>query len=81
MSPHAIKAMQLQSPFVPFRVLTSDGRSFTVPRPDCVLVCHMTTCLPAAFDSRGEVDHLAFVANDHITAVEPLDDADTPFVV
>lgn len=80
MTPHAIRAMLERSPFVPFRI-HADGRHFVISRPDDARVGRKLTCVGVYTSGQSLPDHFAFVTNDHITALEPLDDADTPFVV
>lgn len=76
MSPEAIRAVRDRTPFAPFCVQTADGRTFVVPRPDSLFVYGLVTCLPTAFDARGDVEGFAVVTNDDITAVVPLANAD-----
>ena len=70
-----ITAMQLrermnESPFRPFRVTLSDGRSFDVPNHDVALVKRNSIMIGIELDSRSFAQKYVECAILHITSVE-----------
>lgn len=72
-TPKDIKRRAKQHPFVPFRIVTSSGESYTVSHPDLVWVGTRVVYVgsadrhdPATFDDE---DRIALV---HITALEDM---------
>ncbi|MFO0929227.1 MAG: hypothetical protein U0736_19755 [Gemmataceae bacterium] len=77
MSPETLREMLRQQPFVPFRIHTTDGRTFDVRHPEMVLVMSRTVVVGiydtqknATFPERSET-----IALIHIVSLEPLGQA------
>lgn len=75
-SPDAVNVSELRLrlnavPFVPFRIVTSSGKSYEIPTPD-----HLTI-LPLSRRVIVEYDDLtgAYISPLHITAIEPISSA------
>jgi hypothetical protein len=59
-----------ESPFRPFRVTLSDGRSFDVPNHDVALVKRNSIMIGIELDSRSFAQKYVECAILHITSVE-----------
>lgn len=81
MSPDELRKHWRSEPFIPFRLHVNDGRSFVVPRRDIMLVCNATTVVGVLKDGNEIPEFAALIWNQHITAVEPLAEPDTPVIV
>jgi len=57
-----------KAPFVPFRIVTSSGRSYDVPTPDHAVLFPKLRMVIVADDFGGSVD----IHGLHIAAIEPL---------
>jgi hypothetical protein len=76
MHPNDLLARVQTRPFVPFRLIVSEGGSYEVRHPDMIMVArrHVVVGLPAPEnDSIAETTHL--VALIHVVRVEPLEPA------
>ena len=72
-----ITAMQLRErmnemPFRPFRVTLSDGRSFSVPNHDVVLVKRNSITIGIDLDSKSFAQKYVECAILHITSIEDI---------
>jgi len=70
-----ITALQLrermnETPFRPFRLTLSDGRSFTVPNHDVALVKRNSILIGIDLDSRSFAEKYVECAILHITSIE-----------
>jgi hypothetical protein len=76
MSPESIRSMLDRRPFLPFRIHVDEGTSCDVVRPEWCLVCRASVMIGIKRpDSPGEFfDVPVFIANRHITRLEPLVD-------
>ena len=73
MSPTDFRKLLHASPFVPFRVHVSDGRTFDVPHPEFVTYTKNTLFFPHNIDpATGDHEHLAAVGLLHVTGTTPL---------
>ncbi len=63
-------------PFVPFRLVVSEGGSYEVRHPDMIMVArrHAIVGLPAR-DTQGVAETTHMVALIHVVRVEPLEPA------
>ena len=60
-------------PFVPYRVVTSDGRTYEVPHPEFAMVSMTSTMVGIPRILEGEqVFDFVRIANDHVTTLVPL---------
>jgi hypothetical protein len=72
-----ITAMQLrermnETPFRPFRITLSDGRTFTVPNHDVALVKRNSIMIGIELDSRSFAQKYVECAILHITSIEDI---------
>jgi hypothetical protein len=76
MNPESIRAMLVRQPFIPFRIHVSDQVSYDVTNPRmCVIGGAVTFIGINRRDSQSEFfDEPVFIANRHITRLEPLVD-------
>lgn len=73
MSPESIREMLSRKPFIPFRMQLSDGRHFTITRPELVFIGGGTTIIGIVRDVNNEFfDEPVIVANRHIVSLEPI---------
>ena len=75
-----ITAMQLresmnETPFRPFRITLSDGRSFTVPNHDVALIKRNSIEIGIDLDSRSFAQKYVDCAILHITSIEDIPSA------
>ena len=68
----SILAMLESKPFVPFRVVTSNGENYEIRHPEMAVAtkAQMAIALP---DPDGTPSRLQLLSTLHITALEPLD--------
>ena len=73
MSPHDIREFLRKRPFAPFRLHTTEGRTYDVRHPDQALVLLTRVIVPAKDRANGDfpdqVDHLALA---HVVRIEEL---------
>ena len=74
MNPQAINEFLRSRPFVPFRVYTSDGKSFDIKHPEMAMLTRMALVAARPVkDSRTEIPPRAdMVSPLHIVRLEPL---------
>jgi hypothetical protein len=63
-----VKEHLKRSPFVPFRIVTTSGRSYDVPTADHAGLLPVLRMIYVADDSGGQVDIHAL----HVASIEPL---------
>ena len=75
----SIRARAQMAPFVPFRVVTSSGRSYDVPHPELIFVGQreVTVGRPSSRNPAfySEVDRISIL---HVTALEDITLPNTP---
>ena len=67
-------------PFLPFRIHTTDGKTYDVRHPDQALVLRTRVILPLAADSEDVADRSEHLALVHIVRLEELPAGMTPNV-
>jgi hypothetical protein len=79
MSPQDIREMLRATPFVPFRLHTTEGRSYVIRHPDEAIVLFTRVVLAAPTDSEnGFAERLEHIALAHIVRVEELPAGTSP---
>jgi hypothetical protein len=75
----AIRARSQQTPFVPFRIVTSSGRAYDVPHPELILVGMREVTIGRSSSHNPafyvEVDRVSIL---HVTALEDLGSSPAP---
>ena len=73
MRPEDIRGFLQQSPFRPFRVTLTDGRTYEVRHPELAMVWRSTIAigLPAPTETNPVYDKLVTVSLLHVMQVEP----------
>ena len=72
MAPAEILALLRSRPFVPFRVVTSDGTTYDVRHPDLVVVGFATCFIGYPHQSNNQVyERFDIVSTRHIVRLEP----------
>lgn len=61
----------LSVPFVPFRILVSNGKSYDVPTSDHLTIFRLSKTVSVEYDDRPG----AYIHPLHITSIEPLSPA------
>jgi hypothetical protein len=74
-----ILAAKMRQPFVQFVIHVGDHASYPITRHDMLVIGKVDTVLIVNDGLPNE--SFVFVANQHITSLEPIDDCDTPIVV
>lgn len=67
-----------ERPFVPVRLVVSDGRSYDMKHPELLTVGRTASMIGVADKDEGYIlaDHFVRIVNDHITTAIPLTVAD-----
>ncbi len=69
-----IKEKLQQRPFIPFRIVLTDGRAYEIRHPDLLLLGKRSAVVDLVGDPAGTVyDRYVTIALLHITRLEPLD--------
>jgi hypothetical protein len=73
MRPEDLKALRDQQPFVPFRIVFTDGRSFDIPHRDFLMITKHTVEIALAPDAAtGLPEKIVHGSPLHIVRVELL---------
>jgi hypothetical protein len=73
-NPEEIRKMLRASPFVPFRVHTSDGKHYDIPHPEMAMITRMVLVVgrPVRDPTQDIPRHTDIVSTLHIVGLEPL---------
>ncbi len=73
MRPEDLKALRDQQPFVPFRIVFTDGRSFDIPHRDFLMITKHTLEIALAPDAEtGVPEKIVHASPLHVVRVELL---------
>ncbi len=79
MRPEDLKALRDQQPFVPFRIVLTDGRSFDIPHRDFLMVTKHTLEIAQAPDPEtGLPERIVHGSPLHVVRVEFLESSVRP---
>ena len=73
MRPQQIQAHLRKQPFVPFRLLLSDGSSYDVRHPEMAAVSRAEVVVGLDSDNGDVADRFAYCDPVHVVKIEPLD--------
>jgi hypothetical protein len=71
MRPDDLHVFTRKTPFQPFRIVTTDGRTYDIFHPDLVIVMRSRLVIGVGVEN-GEPEHLEHVALLHVVRVEEI---------
>jgi len=77
MSPHDVREFTLKRPFQPYRICTTDGRTYDIVHPDQALVLRSRVVI-AVGGRDGVGERTEHIALRHIVRIEELEPQSVP---